>query len=623
MEDPSSHGPAARRKAVAALLAVVLAVLLAVSVAWWKGRPAGSGRPVPSWVARVSQTTRATRPDILLVVYDARRRDDFSFGPHGNGRADTPFLARFADAALQFPNAVSPGCWTAPVHAALFSGLSVCELGNDYYNTGFASFPDYFLSLAEILALAGYHTAALADHPYFFNANLPEALVRGFRQWDVVNDFTAFPLITNIATPAGRVERRTPLFPRPELEWPELREAIERFNRREEPFGSPLMVDVEPETGLLLPRLDGLYAQSQYFERRYRQTLDDHVLPRGGPRPFFLFLNLHMSTIAEPDPALFSRWLLETLLVNLHAKGGVIHAGDTPRDVKDWLGGLAARLSLPAGPFPSATARLKQIFDNRFYDRTFRAAFEHLDSRGLTENLLTVVTSDHGQSFREHGEDLLQHGGARPYEYITNVPLIIRFPRGSKLETLHRVRSERVSLLDLFPTLVEAGLGTGVFERSLPIRGRSLVERIQANDFERVLTSECSLGPSSHEFLPESAGYAKAVQEKDLKLIHAERLYHTPQNASGWPVRFRLDAAWTGREPRPTLEALAAPLNLLYDLAKDPLEEHDVAALRPAEVERLRRLPSSWTCEPLRGGGRSADWDPAARDTLKALGYLQ
>jgi len=603
--------------------AAILALFVVVSVAWWKGRPRVGAPAVASWVARVSQETRAARPDILLVVYDARRRDDFSFGPHGNGRGDTPFLAGFAEHALYFQNAVSPGCWTAPVHAALFSGLSVCELGNDYYNPGYASFPDYFLSLAEILTLAGYHTAALADHPYFFNSRLQEALVRGFDQWDVVNDFTTFPFHTNIATPGGRVERRTPLGARPELEWRELRETIERFNRGEEPFGSPSEVDVDPESGLLLPRLDRLYADSPYFERRYRRILDDHVLPSGGARPFFLFLNLHMSVVAEPDPALFSRWLLETILVNLRAKGGVVQAGDTPRDVKRWLGDLATRLGLPAGPFSSAPSRLKHIFDNRFYDRTFRAAFEHLEARGLTRNLLTLVTSDHGMSFREHGEDLLQHGGARPYEYITSVPLVIRFPRGSELERLHRVRTERVSLLDLFPTLVDVGLGTGVFERSLPIRGRSLLERIRQDDFERVLLSECSLGPSPHDVLGDTAGYAKAIHESELKLIHAPRLYRTRQGGSGWPVSSRLDAAWTGPDPRPTLEALSESLDLLYDLAEDPREVRNLAAERRGEVERLRRIPSAWTCEPLRGGGHSPDWDPAARETLKALGYLQ
>ena len=48
--------------------------------------------PRPAWLDGVKAETGA-RPDLLLVVYDARRRDDFSFGPFGNRRGDTPFLA--------------------------------------------------------------------------------------------------------------------------------------------------------------------------------------------------------------------------------------------------------------------------------------------------------------------------------------------------------------------------------------------------------------------------------------------------------------------------------------------------------------------------------------------------
>jgi arylsulfatase A-like enzyme len=603
---------------------IVLAVAVAgLAVTWRVVGPRSARRDgAPAWVERISARTRSERPDILFVVYDARRRDDFSFGPHGNRRGDTPFLVRFAQDALYFPRAIAPGCWTAPVHAAMFSGLGVCELGNDYYNPGFASFPAYFQSLAEVLALAGYDTAALADHPYFFNPRLEEALVRGFRQFDVINDFERFVFITNIGTRDGAIERRTPLAGLPDLTWDELRSAIERFNRGEDPFG-PSEMDFDAESGLHLPRLDGLYRASSYFERRYRGTLDDHVFRGGGKRPFFLFLNLHMSEIAQPDPGLFSRWLLETVLVNARARHARLQAGVNPRHVQSWLDDVALRLGLPRGPFSSPMPYLKHLFDNRFYDATFRSVWEHLEKRGLTQNLLAVVASDHGVSFREHGEDLLQHGGARPFEYITSVPLVIRFPRGSEGERLHGTRSERVSLVDLFPTLIEAGVGAGVFERPLPVQGRSLMERIRTRDFEPILVSECSLGPTSSDVFPGTAGYAKAVYDGDLKLIHAPRLYGMPPGAGGWPIVVRLAGAWTGSGPPPSLETLAEPLELLYDLGSDPHETRNLARARPDDVDRLRRMPGSWACEPLRAGGTAPMWDPAARETLRALGYLQ
>jgi arylsulfatase A-like enzyme len=604
-------------------VAVAVAGIAIVSKDRSKGGAAlPSGGERPAWADRISAKTRAERPDILFVVYDARRRDDFSFGPHGNRRGDTPFLDAFARSALFFPRAVAPGCWTAPVHAAMFSGLGVCELGNDYYNPGFASFPSDFHSLAEVLAHAGYDTAALTDHPYFFNPRLSEALVRGFRQFDVINDFQKFEFVTNIGTRGGEIERRTPLLGLPDLGWDELRETVARFDRGEEASWAS-GVDVDPETGLQLARLGDLYRGSEFFERRYRRTLDEHVLPDGGRRPFFLFLNLHMADVAQPDRGLVSRWLLRTVLLNVRARRARLLAGESPRAPQAWLGDLAVRLGMPQGPFPSPLLYLKHVFDNRFYDASFESVWSHLERRGLTRNLLTVVTSDHGMSFREHGEDLLQHGGARPFEYITSVPLLMRFPPGSEGERAHGTRTERVSLLDLFPTLVEVGLGAGVFERGLPVRGRSLLDRIRSNDFERTLVSECSLGPTSSDVFPNTAGYAKAVYDGDLKLIHAPRLYGTRQGPGGWPIFTRLGGTWTGSPPPPLLEPLSEPLELLYDLGRDPKEMRNLARERTRDVDRLKGAAGSWTCEPLKAGGTAPAWDPAALETLRTLGYVR
>ncbi len=111
-------------------------------------------RSEPSWVDRMLPKTKQSQPNILLVVYDARRRDDFSFGPFGQHRADTPFLADFKNDAVFFEDAIAPGCWTVPVHGSIFSGLSVRDLEIDWYNPGQSSFPDEFLSLAEILQWA-------------------------------------------------------------------------------------------------------------------------------------------------------------------------------------------------------------------------------------------------------------------------------------------------------------------------------------------------------------------------------------------------------------------------------------------------------------------------------------
>src|SRR5262245_47771823 len=185
-------------------LAAGLALVAALAVGWalhaLRAPHTTTEAPPPeAWVRRVRDAPPAQRPNLLLVVYDARRRDDFSLGPFGNDRSDTPFLEEFSRTdALSFEDAVSPGCWTVPVHAAIFSGLSVCQLGIDIYNAGFTGFGTHFRSLAEILALAGYHTVAYADHPYFYSANRETTLIRGFEHFNVVTDFKRYGTQTNV-----------------------------------------------------------------------------------------------------------------------------------------------------------------------------------------------------------------------------------------------------------------------------------------------------------------------------------------------------------------------------------------------------------------------------------------
>lgn len=68
-----------------------------------------------------------------------------------------------------------------------------------------------------------------------------------------------------------------------------------------------------------------------------------------------------------------------------------------------------------------------------------------LEDRGLLDNTIIVVTSDHGEEFMEQGK--LDHGGI-PYDSLVRVPLIIRVPgmRGGKI-------TGQVRHVDLLPTL--------------------------------------------------------------------------------------------------------------------------------------------------------------------------
>ena len=113
---------------------------------------------------------------------------------------------------------------------------------------------------------------------------------------------------------------------------------------------------------------------------------------------------------------------------------------------------------------PSRIEAARAAYDGTLVelDRHLTALLDDLDRRGVLDNTIVAITSDHGEHFGEHGQ--LGHGHSL-YIQMLHVPLLIRLPGAAHGGT--RV-SEPVSLADL-PTTLE-GLATG--RRTLP--GRSL-----------------------------------------------------------------------------------------------------------------------------------------------------
>ena len=589
------------------------------AVLWAAGLVAGCNPSSPTeQAARTESEQTAGRaskaPNVLLVVYDARRRDDFSFGPFGNQRNDTPFLARFVRNAAYFREAISPGCWTVPVHASMFSGLSVGELGIDYYSKGFGSFSTEFRSLAEILRSSGYRTISYADHPYFYHRDRETSLMRGFERFSVVRDFEEFACYSNVGTADGEVRLHSPLaglVSSPSSQ----EELIRRFDQGELRLDLGLQADLDPASGVYFGRLDDLFDDSDYFDKRYGEEFDRYVFPAGETDPFFLFVNLHMCTIAYPDPGLWERWLVRTLMANAQARGKGLTRPEPSWDVEEWARQNLRELDVSFSPWTnaaspaSAVRAFKHVFDNRFYDACFRSIWEYLDERGLTDDTVTLVCSDHGLSFGEQGEKLYFHAGARPTESLVRVPLILRLPASWDMNRLHREYDGKVSLTDLFPTIVDLALGPGVFERELPVRGMSLLKRIATDAFEEVVYAESMLKPNSYEALPGVAGPGRAIYRGNAKLVFAPALYSVPGD-------------YPHDRPLPEDMRIDDPLLLLYDLSDDPHELRDLAASKSALAselvgrwERVERHEVEQAPTP--------QWDEEALETLRALGYVE
>jgi arylsulfatase A-like enzyme len=98
---------------------------------------------------------------------------------------------------------------------------------------------------------------------------------------------------------------------------------------------------------------------------------------------------------------------------------------------------------------------LRHSYDEgvRFVDRSLGELFEALRSEGVWDQMLVVVTSDHGEAFGERGE----FGHNSLHEEIVRVPLVVKWPGG---KSAGKVDSTPRSAVDVAPTLLDfVGLG--------------------------------------------------------------------------------------------------------------------------------------------------------------------
>ena len=232
---------------------------------------------------------------------------------------------------------------------------------------------------------------------------------------------------------------------------------------------------------------------------------------------------------------------------------------------------------------------------NELYDGSVWQADSHVGSvidelkrRGLWDNTLFIVLSDHGEELNEHGGWLHDQS---VYEELIHVPLIIRFPHGQRGG--QRVGS-LVSLLDVLPTIFDF-LGEPGHSRGA--RGRSLMPLIRGDE---------------------------PAEEDDFQIIsmriNTKKYYRPAKELRGDINLVVRHGDWKGIwnvEPK-TLE--------LYNLASDPGEQKDVSAANPqmALVMKLfaRQYYEECTEHAVPVLRRATELDEETRRDLRALGYL-
>jgi arylsulfatase A-like enzyme len=132
------------------------------------------GEPPPGAAAK-------PRPNVLMIVLDTLRADHVSC--LGKSRPTTPALDALAREGTLYATCISPGSWTLPSHASLFTGL--------YFRDHRAGCQTLRLdveltTLAEALGGAGYATVGFSNNPWLGSGT---GLTQGFAEFhDVWRD---------------------------------------------------------------------------------------------------------------------------------------------------------------------------------------------------------------------------------------------------------------------------------------------------------------------------------------------------------------------------------------------------------------------------------------------------
>lgn len=190
----------------------------------------------------------------------------------------------------------------------------------------------------------------------------------------------------------------------------------------------------------------------------------------------------------------------------------------------------------------------------RFGDALIGRLIDHLRSSGKLDKTIVVVTSDHGESFGEHG--YRQHG-PRVDEPVMRVPLAIRLPASHAAYNPGGTVMQLVRLVDILPTMLDA-----LRLPSPQLDGVSLLPAIEGEPLPALWAYGESgrdyVGLDPERFFPGVKGKQRMIRNSDWKLVRVAR----PE----------------GPEYR------------LFDLERDAGETRNVAGERPDKVAELVKL---------------------------------
>jgi arylsulfatase A-like enzyme len=338
-----------------------------------------------------------------------------------------------------------------------------------------------------------------------------------------------------------------------------------------------------------------LHADRQMFDQdqRLANAVTDSVISyldeHGSDENLFLFVH-YFDAHGPYDPP---RPFLE------------IYDPDAPESFPDYNRVRDGILRQQGGPTPEAEALAKRYAGEiTFMDHHVGRLIEELRGRGILDDAILILTSDHGENFWEHAA-YFDHGWS-VYRTTTDAMCLIRFPGGAHGGTR---AAAPVSSVDLFPTLLHY--------LNLPIPA----------DVDGMTLDMAHLesAPADRPMFAEATKPWKGI-ERD------ERWYNILKTRCIRTRRYKyIETPWIAQTPANRLPPGIAPREL-YDLDNDPGETTNLLLTPTPDIESvaadLQSQLTAWTesAHPLPSRFITEQRDrvnaTAAQRRMENLGYL-
>ncbi len=362
------------------------------------------------------------RTSVVVIVVDTLRADAVSYKA---GNEKTPHIAALAAEGVPFSLAFAHAPMTLPAHAAMFSGRHPFETG--VLNNG-QSFPENLPLLAERLASEGYTTRAVLSLATLWPEASASALDRGFESYDLGTQevSTAMHTTPRLEAALDSLKAEEPFF------------LFAHFADPHEPYndggasGRHAEVQLDGEQVAVIAT-----SEMSYWEFDFSLAPGDHELVISSEDAFQLrSLDLGAAEYTFTEGDLFdAASLIRVSIPNTTGAPLELHA-------RAWLNDVTS---------PSEVRARYQAEVTRA-DRAIGDLIASLKARGLYEDTLIVLTSDHGEALGEH--DSIGHVISL-YDELLHVPLVVRLPGGRLDPRLVASRGGLVRHIDLAPTILE------------------------------------------------------------------------------------------------------------------------------------------------------------------------